>query len=162
MKRFVLAAAAAVAMASGALAQNATQIAQVQNGRSSCAKCNLFQAELTYLELSGRSFAGARLRQASLELSTADRTNFAGADLSYANLYGARATGANFTRANLSQAVLVGFYGHGANFAGANLTGANLSGAELGGAHGLTQAQLAKACGDSATQLPARLTIPAC
>jgi uncharacterized protein YjbI with pentapeptide repeats len=161
MKRLAIAILVAVACGTSAFAQNAGQIASVQAGKS-CAKCNLFQADLSYSDLSRKTFAGARLRQSELSLATADGTNFARTDLSIANLYGVRATGANFAGANLERAVLVGGYFSSSNFAGANLAESNLSGAELAGARGLTQAQLNKACGDAETTLPRGLTVPAC
>lgn len=161
MKRLAIAFTLAAAFGSAAFAQNAGQIAQVQAGKS-CAKCNLFQADLSYTDLSRKTFSGSRLRQSDLSLATMDGTNFARTDLSIANLYGVRATGANFAGTNLDHAVLVGGYFSSANFTGANLSNANLSGAEMAGARGLTQAQLNKACGDAETTLPHGLTVPAC
>ena len=161
MKRLAIAILVAAACGTSAFAQNAGQIASVKAGKS-CAKCNLFQADLSYSDVSRKTFAGARLRQSDMSLATADGTNFSRTDLSISNLYGVRATGANFARANLERAILVGGYFSSSNFAGANLADANLSGAELAGARGLTQAQLSKACGDAETTLPRGLTVPAC
>jgi uncharacterized protein YjbI with pentapeptide repeats len=45
---------------------------------------------------------------------------------------------------------------------GANLSGANLSGANLSATIGLSQRQLARACGDQATILPPDLYIAQC
>jgi uncharacterized protein YjbI with pentapeptide repeats len=160
MKRLALA-FIAFAIAAPAFAQNAGQIAAVKRG-ASCPGCNLFQADFDYEDIGRKNLSGARLKQSDLSLATADRTNFSRADLSIANLYGLRATGANFAGANLSQASLVGAIFDGANFAGANLSGANLSGAEMGRARGLTQAQLATACGDATTVLPRGLRVAAC
>jgi len=136
--------------------------AEVRAGRAACAGCDLFQADLSYLDLTGRNFSGSRLRQADLSLSEADRARFHGANLSIANLFGGRFSHADFTNANLGRAVLVGAYLGGAHFNGAVLTEANFSGAELTHAVGLTQAQLNTACGDSSTVLPAGMTIPTC
>ena len=61
MTRALALAAALALLAGAAQAQNAGQIARAQAGQS-CAGCNLFQADLSYKNLSGRSFAGARLR----------------------------------------------------------------------------------------------------
>lgn len=154
-------AAALLAAAPQALAQNAGQIGQARNG-GSCPKCNLFQAELGGLELRGRNFSGARLRQADLSLSIMNRTSFAGADLRDVEAYGALFTGANFAGANLTNAGFVGTHLQGANFRGARLAGANFSGAEMDRARGLTQSQLNQACGDASTRLPSGLRIPAC
>lgn len=136
--------------------------AEVRAGRSVCANCDLFQADLSYLDLSNHDFAGSRLRQADLSLSQADRAGFRGANLSIANLFGGRFARADFSNANLSRAVLVGAYLGGARFDGAVLEEANLSGAELSHAIGLTQSQLNTACGDASTVLPRGMTIPAC
>lgn len=131
-------------------------------GGASCARCDLFQIDLSYQDIAGRDFSGSRIRQADLSLATADRTNFHGANLSLTNLFGARLTGANLTDVNLSGATLVGTYLGGARMHGTVLRGANLSGAELESAAGLTQAQLSQACGDATTTLPAGLTVPHC
>ncbi len=130
-------------------------------GGAACVQCDLFQADLSYQNLAGRDFSGARLRQSDLQIVTADRARFHGANMSLANLFGGRFSSADFTDANLSGAVMVGGYYGGARFGGANLSGANLSGAELAGAIGLTQAQLSSACGDGTT-LPPGLTVPRC
>jgi len=131
-------------------------------GGASCGACDLFQIDLAYQNISGRSFAGSRVRQANLTIAIADRTDFSGANLSLTNMFGMRATRANFTGANLSGASLVGAHFGGARMNGAILTGANASGAELSEAVGLTQDQLNTACGDGSTTLPVGMTIPAC
>lgn len=161
MKHF---AAALILIAAGlapALAQNSSQIARVQGG-ASCPGCNLFQADLSYRDLPGVDLSGARLTQSNLSLSTMNRARFDGADLSISNLFGARFTGASFVSANLSRSVLVGVYFGSADLTGANLTDANISGAELHNTRGLTAAQLAGACGDAATRLPAGLSVRRC
>ena len=83
-------------------AQNASQIAAVQDGKS-CAGCNLFQANLAYQDASKMDLSNARLRQANLSLATYDDVDFSRANLSVANLFGAR-----FNRATLA----VRFRGH--------------------------------------------------
>ena len=161
MKRFLVLLGLMVAMTGPALAQNAGEIARVQNG-ASCSGCNLFQADLAYRDLPNVNVSRSRLRQADLSLVTMNGANFSGADLSVANLFGARFTGASFASANLRDANLVGAYFGGANLSGADLTNAVLSGAELREARGLSQSQLNVACGDGSTQLPPGLRIPAC
>jgi uncharacterized protein YjbI with pentapeptide repeats len=133
----------------------------VQRG-ASCAGCNLFQAELSGRFLPGRNYAQARLRQADLSLSVAPRANFSGADLRDLNAFGAVLSSANFAGADLTNANFVGAHLEGANLRGANLQGVNFSGAEMRTAVGLHQGQLAGACGDGATRLPAGLHLPAC
>ena len=137
-------------------------IATRVHGGESCAQCDLFQIDLSYQNIGGRDFSGARIRQSDLSLATADRTRFHGANMSLANMFGMRASSADFTDTNLDGAGMVGGYYGRARFNGARLRGANLSGAELADALGLTQAQLNEACGDSSTTLPTGLTLPSC
>ncbi|MDZ4691436.1 pentapeptide repeat-containing protein [Terricaulis sp.] len=127
-----------------------------------CANCDLFQIDLAYQSVAGRNFSGARIRQADLSLVTADRARFHGANMSLTNFFGARLSGADLTETNLEGATFVGAYLGGARFNGAVLSGANFSGAEMADAQGLTQAQLATACGDATTTLPQGMAIPAC
>jgi uncharacterized protein YjbI with pentapeptide repeats len=147
--------------ASTALAQNAGQIAKVQNG-GSCPHCNLFQADLGNKVLKNRNLAGARLRQSDMSLSVLNDSTMAGADLRDINGYGALFNGVNFAGADMTNATMVGVDLVGANFRGAKLIGVNFSGAEMAEAVGLTQAQLDEACGDESTKLPKRLHIPKC
>ncbi|MBV9994193.1 MAG: pentapeptide repeat-containing protein [Caulobacteraceae bacterium] len=142
-------------------AQNAGQIARARGG-ASCPGCNLFQADFSNLELKDRNFAGARLRQADLSAAVMNRTSFARGDLRDLNAFGAVLGGVNFAGANLANASFVGAYLEGANFRGANLSGANFSGAEMARAVGLTEAQLAGACGDADTRLPHGLRLRPC
>ena len=158
---FVLAAAALLASASAAFAQNPVQVAHVRAG-ASCPRCNLFQADLAGLTLHGRNYAGARLRQADLSAAVMARARFAGGDLRDLNAYAAVLGGADFGRSDLTNATFVGAFLGGANFAGARLEGANFSGAELGGARGLTPRQLSTACGDASTTLPRGLHLKPC
>jgi uncharacterized protein YjbI with pentapeptide repeats len=157
----LLAALALVAGAAPASAQNAGQIASVRNG-ASCPRCNLFQADLSNLELKSKNLTGARLRQADFSTAVMNRTSFAGGDLRDVNAYGAVLTGASFARADLTNASFVGAYLQGANFTGAKLSGVNFSGAEMNRAVGLTQGQLNQACGDDSTLIPRGFSIPRC
>jgi uncharacterized protein YjbI with pentapeptide repeats len=152
MHRPVVAIIVALAAAPAA-AQNVDQIAHVKAG-AACPRCNLFQADFGSLNLKGRNLAGARLRQADLSVSVAGHARFAGGDLRDVNAYGAVLGGADFARADLTNATFVGAYLEGATFAGAKLAGTNFSGAEMARARGLTQSQLAQACGDASTTLP--------
>jgi uncharacterized protein YjbI with pentapeptide repeats len=144
-----------------AAAQSAGQIAKVRSG-AACPRCNLFQADFANVSLKNRNLAGARLRQADLSAANAGRARFEGGDLRDLNAYGAVMGGADFAHADLSNATFVGAYLEGANFAGAKLAGANFSGAEMAHARGLSQAQLAEACGDPSTTLPRGLHLKAC
>ena len=144
-----------------AAAQDAAQIARVKAGQS-CAKSNLFQADLSNAEGKKQNLEASRLRQSNFALSTYDDVNLKGANLSVSNLFGARFNRADFSNVNLKRAIAVGTYFGSSNFAGATLTGANFSGADLAIARGLTQSQLNLACGDASTRLPKGKTIPTC
>ena len=73
-----------------------------------------------------------------------------------------RPSGANFSGANLDGARLTGGRFGRANFADASLRRTDIRGADLSSARGLTQSQIAEACGDGSTRLPGRLTAQAC
>jgi uncharacterized protein YjbI with pentapeptide repeats len=155
-----------VALAAGlgagpASAQNPALIAKARSG-ANCPGCNLFQADLSNLELKNRNFAGARLRQADMSAAVLTHSRFDRADLRDLNAYGGVFTGSSFARADLTNASFVGAYLEGANFQGAHLNGVNFSGAEMDRATGLTAAQLASACGDASTKAPRGLTLRPC
>jgi len=155
------AAAALVAAALPALAQNPGEIARVRGG-SSCSRCNLFQGDFSGMESRGLNLSGSRLRQADISLGVMNRTNFSNTDMRDVNAYGGVFSSSNFSGANLTNASFVGAYLEGASFAGTTLTGSNFSGASLMRATGLTQGRLNQACGDEATRLPGALSIPRC
>jgi uncharacterized protein YjbI with pentapeptide repeats len=157
----LLAAALALVLAAPAAAQNAGQIQRAAGG-ASCPGCNLFQADFASKELKARNFSRARLRQASFASAVMNRTSFAGADLRDVDAYAGVFSSASFAGADLTNATFVGAYLQGANFRGAKLEGTNFSGAEMDRAVGLTQAQLASACGDPATTLPRGLSLKPC
>ena len=153
--------AAALVSTSPALAQNASQIAKVRAG-ASCPGCNLFQADLSNLQVRGLNLSKARLRQADLSTVVMNRASFAGGDLRDVNAFGGVFGGASFAGADLTNASFVGAFLEGASFSRANLTGVNFSGAEMERATGLSQAQLNRACGDESTRLPRGLSISGC
>jgi uncharacterized protein YjbI with pentapeptide repeats len=154
-------AAALALLATPALAQNAGQIAKAKGG-ASCAGCNLFQADMSGVEVSGRNYSRARLRQSDMSLAVMTRANFTGADLRDADAFGGVFTGASFAGADMGASSWVGAHFGGADLRGAKLSGADFSGAELAEARGLTQAQLNAACGDASTTLPAGMSVRAC
>ncbi len=156
-----LLALAATASAPMARAQNPAMIAKARSG-ANCPGCNLFQADLSNLELKHRDFAGARLRQADMSAAILTHARFDRADLRDLNGYGGVFTGSSFAHADLTNASFVGAYLEGANFRGARLDGVNFSGAEMERATGLTAAQLASACGDPATRTPRGLALRPC
>lgn len=104
-------------------------------GRAQTRGINLHKAYLEAVNLERLDLTGARLSEAVL-------TN---ARLSYAKL-----TNADFTRADL----------RGADLTDARLTNTQFAGANLSGARGLTSKQLARACTDSATELPSNIKAP--
>ena len=161
MKRIVPALLAASFISAPAMAQNAAQVSNAQNG-ANCPHCNLFQADFNNRNLKNKNFAGARLRQSDMGLGIFNGTNFAGADLRDINGSAALFGRANFAGANLTNANFVGAYLEHANFKGAILTGVNFSGAEMDSATGLTQRQMDEACGDATTELPSGIRIPVC
>jgi uncharacterized protein YjbI with pentapeptide repeats len=161
LKHFAAFATLAVALSLPSTAQDASEIARVQQGKA-CQGCNLFQANLAYKDLPGLNASGSRLRQSNMSLTTLDSADLSGANLTIANLYGARLSGTNLSEADLTDAILVGAYLGGANLKGTVLKGANLGGAEITTARGLTQGQLNEACGDRHTRLPTGLTVKTC
>ena len=161
MRKALLLIAAVLSLAGTAAAQNPTEVARATKG-ASCPRCNLFQADFANMEVRGKSFTGARLRQADFSAAVMKHVNFAGTDLRDLNAYGAVFTGSSLAGANLANATFVGAYLQGANLRGAHLEGANFSGAEMAKAVGLTQSQIALACGDNTTTLPRGLKIKPC
>lgn len=145
-------------------------------------------ADLTGARLSGADLTGIHLTRAKLAGADFSGSNMAGAVLTNADLRGAnladarldavRVHGANFSGANLQRANLrmleyvkrLTFAGADARDAifrhaflgGVDFSGTDLRGADFTRATGLTNAQLAKACGDDRTILPPGLTIPLC
>ena len=75
---------------------------------------------------------------------------------------GCNLSDASFRNTDLSHVDFSGAILRNADLTGAKLAAANISGADLSTAKGLTQVQLAAACGDAATKLPHRLTVRFC
>jgi uncharacterized protein YjbI with pentapeptide repeats len=161
MLKQIVIAAAGLFMSASAFAQDASEISKVQAGQS-CIGCNLFQADLTYLDAKNVDVSQSRLRQSDMQLSTFDDWNLSGANLSIANMFGVRFNRSNFSGADLTRANMVGAYVGNSDFSGANLTEVNISGADFSIARGLTQHQLDRACGDNSTMLPEGLKVRPC
>ena len=141
-------------------------------------KAQLVGAELTGTLLSYANLEGADIRGANAAGVDLRGANLKGADLSYARLDAAIVTDADFTGAKLVGANLrliefvrgLTFRNADARDAifrfaylrGVDFRGANLSGADFTRAWGLTNEQLALACGDKKTKLPWGLQIPMC
>jgi len=131
---------------------------------------------ISFREMHGDSRYGADLVEADVstrptdfwQLSPQERNNsIKGANLRGRSLRHARAVRAflahaDLREADLSWADLEGADLQGANLSDAHLQGANLTRTNLQNAKGLTQAQLARACGDTETKLPPGLSIKLC
>lgn len=141
-------------------------------------KVQMAGAELSGTLLNGANLEGADMRGASAAGVNLIGANLKGADLSYARLDAALLFNADFTDAKLvgTNFRVVEFvkgmtlrnadarkaiFRH-AFLGGVDFRGANLSGADFIRAWGLTNEQLALACGDEKTKLPEGLTIPMC
>ncbi|MCE9521540.1 MAG: pentapeptide repeat-containing protein [Alphaproteobacteria bacterium] len=162
------------AAASSAEAANPTDIARAKNTKNmgECVRCDLSKADLRYgffqlavmieADLSGAKFDGANLAGAQLNNANMSNASFAYTNFSGAQLQGADMRSSNFSNAWLNWAWLAGAKLDGANFTNVNLSGAQLQGADLSKTIGLTDLQLATACGDSTTRLPPGISAPRC
>ena len=104
--------------------------------------CNLSEANLDNIILTGANLQGANLRNAQLENAFLVGANMQGANLNGAQLrgytflagadmQGANLNGADLSGADLSRADLTGANLHGADLSGADLSRADLTGANL-------------------------------
>lgn len=135
-------------------------------------------ADMTGIHLSRAKLDGADMTGANLAGSELTRASFRNATLRNARLDAVRVHHADFTGADLRGAnlrilefvnglVLKNVDARGARFDHAYLSRVDISGADFRGANftraiGLTNEQLATACGDGATILPDGLRIPPC
>lgn len=122
----------------------------------------LKHADLRGANVGGANLGGAILKFADLQGASLPRAYLRGTDLEDANLgaanrFAAYLEGANLSGADLSHARL-----EASSLEAADLTGTSLRGADLREAFGLTQEQLAKACGDDATKLPKGRSVSNC
>ena len=97
---------------------------------NACPACDLSQAKLQRLNLSGADLSGANLHKANLINTNLSEADLSGADLTNAQILQTNFTGANLTGADLSDTQVLS-----ANFTDADLTDANLDGARLRGAN---------------------------
>src|SRR4051794_25545343 len=138
--------------------------------KANFARANLDHANLSGTDLSRVIFVDAKIAGADFRKSEVSRADFSradltGADLSKAQLVravftDAKLSGVRFTHADLARANLKELDLAGVDFARAYLFQARLEGADLSRAVGLTQDQLALACGTTETKLPARMVQP--
>ena len=122
-------------------------VARIHHGIVDCVGCQLEGADLTNTCVKAHDLHGADFDGANATLMC----------MSYANFAGASFRGTNLSGANLAHADV-----DGADFTGANLNITSFKGTDLTKAKGLTQAQLAKACGDKHTKAPAGMHVPVC
>jgi uncharacterized protein YjbI with pentapeptide repeats len=126
-------------------------------------RANLEGADMRGANASGADLRGANLKRADLSYAHVDAAMLIDTDFTGAKLVGAdfRAIelvkGLTFRDADLTDA---GF--RYAFLRGVDFRGAKLSGADFTRAFGLSNEQLALACGDERTKLPEGLTIPVC
>lgn len=124
-------------------------------------------------KLDGANFAGANMAGAVLLGASLRGANLSDTRLDAARVHDADFTGANLQRANLRMLEYVnnltfadadarGAIFRHAFLGRADFTGTDLRGADFTRATGLTNKQLARACGDETTILPPDLTIPEC
>ena len=165
---------AAATLATVALAANPNDLKKVDNvGKfSTCSGCDLTGADLhgrllrlailPGVNLGGANLNGADMAGALLWDSKLQGASFVFTNLSGAQMMNADASGANFTNAWLSHVQAQNAKFGTADFTGAHIRDMQLHGADISQVKGLDLKELARACGDSATKLPAGAYIPRC
>lgn len=128
---------------------NADQAAvtRIHGGMVDCVGCQLQGADLSNTCVKARDLHGANFDGANAKLMC----------MSYANFTDASFRGTNLAGANLAHAIL-----DGADFTGADLNITSFKGTDLTKSKGLSQAQLAVACGDADTKAPDGMSVPVC
>src|SRR3954467_3957820 len=147
-----------------------TNLSKAVGWRVNFSRANLKATNFSGADLSRAIFTEAKASAGNFSKSEVSRADFSRADLTGADLSKAEAARAVFTDANLSgvrfnysdlaRATLNGLDLAGVDFTGAYLFLTQLKGADLSRAFGLTQDQLALACGTNETKLPARMVQP--
>ena len=99
----------------------------------SCPRCDLADAQLRAMDLTGANLTGANLTGATLSGVNLAGASLTGANLSGANLRELDLAGVNLTGANLTEAKLTGANLTGVNLREANLNGVDLTGVNLAG-----------------------------
>lgn len=124
-----------------------TDVASIRAGHHDCPHCDLAGADLTNTCVKGGNLEGAKFDGAHAVLMCMSFADFKDASFKNADL-----SGANLAHAKLD----------GADFSGAVLAITSFKGTDLTHAHGLTQAQLDRSCGDADTKAPAGMHVPTC
>jgi uncharacterized protein YjbI with pentapeptide repeats len=128
-------------------------------------KANMDAIELFRADFSGASLAGANLSRASMPRTMFDNANLAGADLQKSDMIRSSFNGADLRGVNMTFAILARSSFDGAQLEGSDWTNTylyrtRLQGVDLSGVTGLTDGQVALACGDDDTRLPEGLSRP--
>ncbi|PSB06928.1 low-complexity protein [Pleurocapsa sp. CCALA 161] len=110
-----------------AQAENLSDLNQLLSTKK-CSQCDLSNAGLVQVDLTGSHLTGANLAGANLSQANLQGADLHGADLSGTSLYGANLTGANLTDANLTGTDLRNAYVGSANLAGVDLESAHVDG----------------------------------
>ena len=148
----------------GAVLQKATA------SRTDFSGADLSNADLSGAEFSRSKFHRANLAGADFKNSEMNRSDFTEADLTGANMSKAELArvifkdaviqDVSFSFSNLSRADLIGTDIGNADLSGAYTFLTRLGGTDLSKAKGLTEDQLAMACGSETTLLPAGMSAP--
>lgn len=139
---------------------------------SSCANCDLRDADIQkrlfrLANWPGADLSGAKLDNSDLAGAILWDAKFVGASMTYTNLSGAQLMGANLSGANLQFAWLLHAQAQNVNFGDADLTNARVRGMQVQGADlsrvkGLGDRELKELCGDNQTKAPGDGWIPRC
>ena len=119
----------------------------IKAGHHDCPHCDLAGADLTNTCVKGGNLEGAKFDGARAVLMCMSYADFKGASFVKTDL-----AGANLAHADVDDA----------DFTGADLSITSLKGTDLSHAHGLTQPQLDRACGDADTKAPAGMAVKIC
>ena len=130
-----------------AVAPGRTALESIKAGNHDCPHCDLTGADLTNTCVKEGNLQGAKFDGARAVLMCMSFADFRGASFRNTDL-----AGANLTHAKVD----------GADFTGADLSITSIKGTDLSHAHGLTQSQLDRACGDNETKVPAGLRVKIC
>lgn len=126
-------------------------------------RAKLDGADFSSANMSGAVLTGASLRGATLRNTRLDAARMSGADFTGADISGSNLRMLEYVEGTSFENVTArGSIFRHAYLSRVNIKGADFSGADFTYAKGLTNKQLATACGDEHTILPAGLSIPRC
>ncbi|WP_245292335.1 pentapeptide repeat-containing protein [Rhizobium sp. 9140] len=129
--------------------------------KANFSRIEAYRSNFSGIKAAGASFAGAELQRTNMTEADLTGADFSKAELSRVNFSKSTITGTRFSLANLARAKLTGVTFNGPiAFDEAFLFLTRVEGLDLSAATGLKQEQIALACGDGTTKLPAGLTPP--